>query len=268
MTKTILLTGATDGIGFEAAKLLVGKGDHILIHGRSADKLARTETMLRQIKGAGNISSYKADLSVYADVVNMSKAILSAHERLDVLINNAGVFKTATTRTETGLDIRFMVNTIAPYILTQRLLPILPPEGRIINLSSAAQAPVDISAIQGQSHLSDGEAYAQSKLAITMWSAHLAQNSGDNEPLIIAVNPASLLGTKMVKEAYGMAGKDIGIGADIIMRAAHSDEFEGRSGQYFDNDSGRFASPHPDALDPDKNTALVKAMEQIIDGLA
>ncbi len=104
-------------------------------------------------------------------------------------------------------------------------------------------------------------AYAQSKLAITMWSCHMAMELKENGPAIIAVNPASMLGSKMVKEAYGVAGGDLSIGADILCRAALSDEFAGASGKYFDNDTGRFASPHPDALDAEKNAALVGTIE-------
>ena len=139
-----------------------------------------------------------------------------------------------------------------------RLFPFLASDGRIINLSSAAQAPVDPAAFAGRRQLDHGNAYAQSKLALTMWSNHLAQQLGKDGPAVIAVNPGSFLGTKMVKEAYGRAGNDIEIGSDILTRAATSSEFADASGRYFDNDAGRFASPHPDALDAAKNAALVE----------
>lgn len=74
----------------------------------------------------------------------------------------------------------------------------------------------------------------------------------------------SMLGTKMVKEAYGVAGGDVGIGADILHRAALSDELADASGKYFDNDSGRFAPPHPDALDREKSAGVVRAIEAIL----
>ena len=99
----------------------------------------------------------------------------------------------------------------------------------------------------------DGPVYAQSKLALTMWSIHLAHQLGDQGPLIIPVNPASFLGSKLVKDAYGLEGNDLGIGADILCRAALSEEFSNASGKYFDNDSGLFKDPHADALDAEKN---------------
>ncbi|MCU7375695.1 hypothetical protein PEC18_33985 [Paucibacter sp. O1-1] len=91
----------------------------------------------------------------------------------------------------------------------------------------------------------DGAVYAQSKLAISMWSVHLATIfiSEHRCTAFIAVNPASFLGSKLVKEAYGMAGADLNIGADILCRAALSDEFAQASGRYFDNDQGQFTQP-------------------------
>ncbi len=98
-------------------------------------------------------------------------------------------------------------------------MPLLGVSGRVINLSSAAQSPVDPKAMVGQVQLSDFEAYAQSKLALTIWSRSMALSLQDNGPAIIAVNPGSMLGSKMVKEAFGVAGGDIRIGAEILSRA-------------------------------------------------
>ncbi|MEO0949637.1 MAG: oxidoreductase, partial [Cyanobacteria bacterium J06641_5] len=133
--------------------------------------------------------------------------------------------------------------------------------------SSAAQSPVNLEALAGRVQLADGAAYAQSKLALTMWSRILGLSLQEDGPAIVAVNPGSLLGSKMVKEAFGMAGGDLRIGAEILTRAALSDEFAAASGQYFDNDSGRFASPHPDALDPQKSQAVLRAIEATLAGI-
>lgn len=267
MQKTILITGATDGIGLETARLLVSQGHHILLHGRNPTKLEDVEKELAALPGEGRVESYVADLSSMADVEALAKALADTHTKLDVLINNAGVYKTSDTITPDGLDIRFVVNTIAPYLLTQRLMPLLGKSARVVNLSSAAQSPVEPQALAGQVRLSDSAAYAQSKLAITMWSRSLALSLKDKGPVVVAVNPGSLLGSKMVKEAYGVAGGDIRIGADILCRAALSDEFETASGQYFDNDSGRFASPHPDALDRRKVQEIVEVIETVLSGI-
>lgn len=261
MKKTILITGSTDGIGLETAKVLASKGHHILLHGRSSEKLARAE---KALAGASRIETYVADLSSMIEVEALAKAVAQQHPGLDVLINNAGVFNVSNPLVDDGMDIRFVVNTIAPYLLTQRLLPSLDPSGRVINLSSAAQAPVDLDALSGSVPLSDNAAYAQSKLALTMWSNHLALSLGENSPVIVAVNPGSMLGSKMVKEAYGVDGGDLGIGADVLARASLGEEFADASGKYFDNDSGQFTSPHPEALDPTKCEVLVGAIERVL----
>lgn len=265
MQKTILITGSTDGIGLETARMLVAQGHHVLLHGRNAEKLQAVETALSGITNGGHVESYLADLSRMADVDALAKAVAERHDSLDVLINNAGVFRTPEPITQDGLDVRFVVNTLAPYLLTQRLLPLMRTSGRVINLSSAGQSPVDPDALAGRVRLSDEfKAYTQSKLAITMWSRHMALALKNAGPAIIAVNPGSLLGTKMVKQGFGVAGSDIRIGADILIRAALSDEFATASGQYFDNDTGRFASPHPDALDPQKSEKIVRVIEAIL----
>ncbi len=268
MTKTILLTGATDGIGLETAKMLAPLGHTLLLHGRNPSKLEAVVNTVSALPGAGKIKTYQADLSDLADVNALADAIGADVQSLDALINNAGVFVMSNALTKDGYDARFMVNTIAPYMLTHRLLSLMTTGGRIVNLSSAAQAPVSLEALQGQKALSDGEAYAQSKLAITMWSAYLARELGADGPVVVAVNPASFLGSKMVKEAYGRAGHDLSIGADILVRAALSDEFAKASGRYYDNDRRSFARPHPDAEDPAKCIQLVGTIEAIITKLS
>jgi NAD(P)-dependent dehydrogenase (short-subunit alcohol dehydrogenase family) len=183
---------------------------------------------------------------------------------LDVLINNAGVLRALETLTPDGLDVRLAVNTIAPHRLTQRLLPLLGASGRVIKLSSAAQSPVQLKALAGGVRLADMAAYAQSKLALTIWSRRLARELKAGVPVIIAVNPGSLLGSKMVKEGFGVDGGDIRIGADILIRAALDDDFASATGQNFDHDPGRFAEPHPDALDLRKSEELVQAIEALL----
>ncbi len=265
MQKIILITGSTDGIGLETARKLVSQGHTVLLHGRNPKKLEQVKRELAESTNGRDIEGYVADLSRLDDVEKLAKAVADRHPKLDVLINNAGVFKVSDPITQDGLDVRFVVNTIAPYLLTTRLLPLIGASGRVINLSSAAQSPVDPEALVGHVSLADDfTAYAQSKLALTMWSRSMALSLEDQGPTMIAVNPGSMLGTKMVKQGFGVAGGDIGVGADVLVRAALTDEFKAASGLYFDNDSGQFASPHPDALNPIKVQNIVEAIETVL----
>ena len=264
MKKTLLITGSTDGLGRATAKALLEQGHKVLIHGRNQDKVDQAKSeFIANIKDA-DIETYTADLSDFAVVDKFAEAVARDHKKIDVLINNAGVFKVPNKTADNGIDIRFVVNTIAPYLLTKKLTTLLGPESRVINLSSAAQAPVNVSALGEANQLSDDQAYAQSKLALTMWSRYLAETKGQQGSAIIAVNPASFLGSKMVKEAYGKEGNDLQIGVDILVRAALSDEFANASGLYFDNDKGTFSDPHQDALDPAKTQAVTEKIETIL----
>lgn len=262
MRKTVLITGATDGIGLVTAQQLAKQDHNLLIHGRNP---AKVNDVVEQVSGLGDgsVTPYVADLSDLAQVRAFAQTLIDQKVSLDAVINNAGVFSTANVTSVDGLDVRFAVNTIAPYLLTTMLLPHLDKQARVVNLSSAAQAPVDLAALTGAPKLGDNAAYAQSKLALTMWNAHLGQQHADG-PVLVSVNPKSLLASKMVKDAYGIAGSDITVGADILIRAALSDEFADAHGKYFDNDIGRFAPPHPDAENAAKNQQLVEAIDRYL----
>lgn len=258
MTKTILVTGSTDGIGLRVAQSLAAQGHTILLHGRNAAKLeAAAKTV------GGTTEQYLADLSKLSGAHGLASAIREKHSHIDVVINNAGILKAPQTVTADGYDLRFMVNTFAPYVLTRELLPIMPKDGRVVNLSSAAQAPVDLDALHGRKQLDDMAAYAQSKLAITIWSREMARDLPDG-PVIVAVNPGSLLASKMVKEGFGVAGNDLSIGADILREAALGASFADAGGKYFDNDIGQFAQPHAAARDAGHSAAVMQAIQDVI----
>lgn len=262
MPKTILITGATDGIGRATAARLHALGHRVLLHGRSPEKLARVRQELSD--GGAELDGFLADLSDLSAVEELAREVAARHPRLDVLVNNAGVLKAARPTTAAGLDLRFVVNTLAPALLTRRLLPTLRGAGRVVNLSSAAQAPVDLEALAGRRPLGDMAAYAQSKLALTQWSMALAEELGPDGPVVVAVNPGSLLDTRMVREGFGRSRAGVGVGVEVLVQAALSDAFADASGRYFDNDLGRFADPHPDALSAARRAEVVTAIEALL----
>ena len=268
MSKSILITGSTDGIGKLAAEKLAKEGHAIYLHGRNPQKLEKLVSAIKQESGNEQIKGFVADFSDLDAVKSMADNVLTEISTLDVLINNAGVFKSPTDQTKEGLDIRFVVNYLAPYMLTQALLPVLEKASapRIINLSSAAQAPVSLEALAGKKRLSFRESYAQSKLALTMWSFHLAK--AHPHMTVIPVNPGSLLNTNMVREGFGTFWSSADKGGKILYDLAVSAEYEGQSGKYFDNDKGQekgaFGEAHADAYNASFIEKLMEATQAIL----
>ena len=249
MSKTILITGSTDGIGKLAAARLAKEGNEIYLHGRNAEKLASTINEIKKTSGNNMVKGFLADFSDLKSVEKMVESIKHQIPKLDVIINNAGIFKTPASTDRNGVDIRFTVNYLAPFLLTNKILPLLQKGNnpRIINLGSAAQATVNLGNLLGHNELRPQEAYAQSKLAITMWALFFAQEH--QEITSIVVNPGSLLDTKMAKEAYNQVWSPATKGSDILYDLASSSIYQKHSGEYFDNDIGGFGPAHPDAYD-------------------
>jgi len=264
MKKRILITGSTDGIGKLAAFKLAAAGHEVILHGRTAQKLEAVMAELKAASPQAAVSGYLADLSDLSSVSAMAKAVKADHPAIDVLINNAGVFLTKSPRNAAGMDIRFLVNYLAPILLTRELLPLLhaSQHGMVINLSSAAQAPVSLPALKGEQALSDQAAYAQSKLALTMWNHQMANQEKDIP--FIAANPGSLLNTKMAIEAYGKHWSPADKGADIIVALATEAKHAAMSGKYFDNDRGSYGPAHADATDQASIDELLQLTDQLL----
>lgn len=268
MKKVIVITGSTDGIGKLTAIQLAKEGHTIYVHGRNEVKLATVISEIKEQTGNQEVKGFVTDFSDLESVLKMAEQIRTEVPKIDVLINNAGVFNSKTSQNRKGLDMRIVVNYLAPYILTNAILPIIKKSDapRIINLSSAAQAPVSEGVLTGKEQQSENSTYAQSKLALTMWSFDLAKNEpGIN---VIAVNPGSLLNTKMVQEAYGQHWSPAEKGVNILVDLATSDTYENDSGKYFDNDKGEikgvFSQAHSDAYDNVKIQELLNWTESVI----
>lgn len=264
MKKTILITGSTDGIGKLVAIKLAKKGHEVYLHGRNLEKLSASLEEVKAITKNENVHGFVADFSDLESVKQMAQQVNKELSKIDVLINNAGVFKSTANKNKKGLDLRFVVNYLAPYLLTREIYPLLNKgtEPRVINLSSAAQSSISYEALKGKENLSLNESYAQSKLALTMWSFHLAKELEDIA--VIAVNPGSLLNTKMANEAYGTHWSPADKGADILYDLAFLEEHKGITGKYFDNDNGNYEDAHPDAYDEVKISELIAQTDKLI----
>jgi NAD(P)-dependent dehydrogenase (short-subunit alcohol dehydrogenase family) len=260
--KHILITGSTDGIGKLLAQRLANEGHFVAIHGRDTTKLQATLAEIKTASNNENVIGFLADFSDLEAVKKMAIDVEMQMPIIDILINNAGLFMSKNASTASGIDARLVVNYLAPYQLTAAIVPLLKKAEapRIINLSSAAQAPVSLEVLQKNIGLGANEAYAQSKLALTMWSFSLAKQ----EPSItvVAVNPGSLLDTKMAKEAYGQHWSPAEKGVAILYDLALTDLAE--TGTYYDNDKGFYSEAHPDAYDANKISALMQLTRDLL----
>ncbi|WP_430933782.1 SDR family NAD(P)-dependent oxidoreductase [Saccharicrinis sp. 156] len=262
--KNILITGSTDGIGKLVAIKLASEGHSVYVHGRNEGKVEKTVAEIKFSTKNENVDGFVADLSDLDAVKRMAEEVNAKLSHIDILINNAGIFKTAEILNKDGLDLRFVVNYVAPYMLTKELLPLLEKgtDARIINLSSAAQSDISYAAMIGKQRVSLNASYAMSKLALTMWSFRLAKEL--EKVAVIAVNPGSLLNTKMANEAYGQHWSPAEKGADILYDLAVDEAHKGVTGKYFDNDRGGYANAHQDAYNEDAINQLIDFTNKLL----
>ena len=184
--KTALVTGATTGIGLETARALAARGFHVLLHGRTEQKARGAARELR-----GTVTSVSADLSEQAEVRQLAEQVMRHCDKLDVLVNNAGVWNSQRELTSDGIERTFAVNHLAYYLLTGLLLSHLRPEGRIICVASDSHKQVsgirfaDVSLEKNYHGL---RSYAQSKLANVLFCYEYDRRKRD-ATTICAVQP-------------------------------------------------------------------------------
>lgn len=233
-SRVVLVTGSTSGLGREVARRLAASGAHVIIHGRNRERgLAVVEEIERD--GRGSARFYAADFASFEQVRTFAETILRDYDRLDLLVNNAGIASVPRERvlSEDGHELRFQVNYLASFLLTRLLLPriIDSAPSRIVNVSSAAQTPIDFDDVMLENDFSGGRAYAQSKLAQIMFTIDLAEELEGRNVIVNALHPATYMDTNMVRAAGVQPRTTVDEGADAVMNLITSPNLE--SGQYF-----------------------------------
>ncbi|GAC1040017.1 SDR family NAD(P)-dependent oxidoreductase [Rhizobium sp. No.120] len=236
--KTVLITGSTDGVGRRVAERLAAAGATMIVHGR--DKTRAEELISRIRDKGGKAAYYLADLSSLKEVRTLADAIERDYDRLDVLINNAGIgtgsASTGRQVSQDGYELRFAVNYLAGFLLTRRLLPLLKAStpARIVNVSSAGQQAIDFSDVLLTRGYSGVRAYCQSKLAQIMFTFDLAEELAGSGITANCLHPATYMDTTMVRQAGVAPLSTVEQGADAILNLATSDALDARTGLYFD----------------------------------
>ena len=237
--KTVLITGSTDGVGRLVAGSLAAAGARVLLHGRSAEKGERVLRELRAATGSDKLEYYNADLSSLDQVRDLAKAVSGGYERLDILINNAGIgFGRDRTQREIsgdGHELRFAVNYLSGFLLTGLLLPVLirSAPARIVNVASAGQHAIDFDDVMLERGYEGTRAYRQSKLAQVMFTFDLAEELKGTGVTVTCLHPGTFMNTNMVAESGITPVTPVEDGAEAILRLAVAPELEGQTGLYF-----------------------------------
>jgi len=264
--KIALVTGSTDGLGRAVAAALGKLGATVLVHGRNRERGAET---VREVEAAGGRAMfYAADFASLDEVRALADAIVEQHDRLDLLINNAGIWTDGSDErrvSRDGHELVFAVNYLAGYVLTRRLLPLLvrSAPSRIVNVSSLAQQPIDFDDVMLERSFSASRAYAQSKLAQVMFTIDLAAELEGTGVTVNSLHPATLMDTSMVEKAGATPRSTVAEGVEAVMQLAVSKALEGRSGLFYNG--LREARAHAQAYD-DNARARLRALSVELTG--
>jgi NAD(P)-dependent dehydrogenase (short-subunit alcohol dehydrogenase family) len=264
-----LVTGATDGLGRALAERLAQIGMTVHIHGRNEEKLERAAGEIVAATGNQRVHTHRADLASLAEVRALADEI-AALDALHLLINNAGIgsgYPDSRERQESvdGLELRFAVNYLAGFALTERLLPLLQRSApaRIVMVASRGQAALDFDdPMLGSTYYEGRRAYAQSKLAQITYAVELADRLGPDAGVTInALHPSTYMPTKIVIDQHGESIDSLESGLDATLRLALSPELAGVSGRYFDREEE--ARAEAQAYDPDAQRRLRDLSEKL-----
>jgi NAD(P)-dependent dehydrogenase (short-subunit alcohol dehydrogenase family) len=238
---TVLITGATDGLGRGVAERLAADGATVMLHGRNPERLAATAEEIRASTGNERLSTHRADFTSLADVGALAEEIEGAAGRLHVLVNDAGIGASRpdlATRQESqdGHELRFAVNYLAPFLLTLRLTPLLrrSAPARIVNVASIAQVPVDFEDVMIERDYTGPRAYGQSKLAQITTGFELAERLAPGGITVNSLHPSTYMPTKIVLENVGHSIDTLEAGVEATHRVAVSAELEGVTGRFYD----------------------------------
>jgi len=259
MSDVVLLTGATSGLGRWLAPRLAAAGLTVLVHGRDPAKVDRTVTEVRAT--GARADGYVADLASLAECDRLA-AEVAARGDLTVLVNNAGVGfgppGGSRELSRDGYELRWAVDYLAPVALTRGLLGTLRANapGRIVNVGSVGQEPIDFADLQMAGGYDGVRAYRRAKLALAAWTFDLAADLDGTGVVVNCIHPASLMGTAMVHESGYPTLSTVDEGGSATLRLIL--DVDSTGGYY---DGPRMSRAHPDAYRPEVWAALRAATE-------
>ncbi|NUR90684.1 MAG: SDR family NAD(P)-dependent oxidoreductase [Nonomuraea sp.] len=259
--RTVLITGATDGLGRGLAHRLAAQGATLILHGRNPAKGRELLTELYDQTGNDRLTFEQADFASLDQIRDLADR-LAARDRLDVLVNNAGIgVETAPQRSADGLELTFQVDYLATYMLSCLLTPLLARSAaRVVNVASAGQSPLDFDDVLLDRHWDGVQAYCQAKLAQIMLTFEHAELLRDRGVTVNALHPASYMPTKIVTHLYAVQST-LEEGVTHTARLVTDPALDAVTGTYFNR--SRPARAHHQAYDPAARARLLKISERL-----
>jgi NAD(P)-dependent dehydrogenase (short-subunit alcohol dehydrogenase family) len=234
----ILVTGSTDGLGRGVAAELAARGAHVIVHGRDPGRVDEA------VRETGAADGLVADLADLAQV----RGLAGEAGELDTLVNNAGVIESERRESADGYELTLAVNYLSHFLLTELVLLRMREPGRIVNVSSVGQAPLDWDDLMFQRGYDGYTAYARSKLAQMLFTIELAERLEGRDITVNALHPATLMDTKMVLQNMGPPRSSVEEGVEAVVRLVADPELDGVTGRFFDG--ARESTAHRQAYDP------------------
>lgn len=265
--QTVLVTGATSGLGRHLVQRLAAAGATVVTHGRDTQRLHRTYQEIRAATGR-EIDIVQADLADLAQVHRLADEVLDRYPQLHALVNNAGVgFGAPSAGREVsadGIELRFAVNHLASYLLARRLADrlVASAPARIVQVASAGQLALDPDDPFTEHGYDGATAYARSKLAQVMASFDLAADLVGTGVSVNAIHPATLMDTAMVRESGYRPRASVDEGVDALWWLLTNPDLDWVSGYYFHGTTK--ASPDSQANDPAARAWLRRLSDSLI----
>lgn len=272
---TTLITGATDGLGRALAERLATDGESLILHGRDAGRLERAADEIHAAHGGARPATVLADLAELAQVRRMATQVRGMTDRLDVLVSNAGIGSGEPAGRERGVsadgyELRFAVNYLAGFLLTLEVLPLLRAAmtgsgapGRIVNVASLGQEPIDFGDLMIEHDYSGMRAYRRSKLAQVMSGFEFVERLPAAEVTVNSVHPGTFMPTKMVTSENVTPIDTLETGVESVRRLAADRSLATVTGRFFDR--SRDARANPQAYDPAARAQLWERSLKLVD---
>ena len=254
--KTVVITGATDGVGKEAATRIAEAGASLILVSRNADKGRNVVEAMRRATNNDDIRFLQADLSQLAEVRRVAGEIRQSVDRLDVLLNNAGAIFMKRGESADGIEKTWALNHLNYFLLTHELTDLLTASApaRIVNVASAAHARghIDFDDLEGRRAYKGWRAYSQSKLANILFTYELARRLAGSGVSVNALHPGfvrtrfgsnnSLVAKVMIAMMMRVSGISVADGGKTSVYVATSPDLEGKSGGYYDRSAPTVSS--------------------------